>query len=219
MNHFECHRHFPLGVLHAVLAFSFASLGFGQNAMPPLTDHHFCEWWHARLAPPDDLHLSPHHGSKKPDSSDNPHPQMVSDDLGTAAPVDPDTVTESNEPAILEAIGCLLQLEGDTHPANVMGVTGAGVSEVFDWAPTNLAALYYASCLFTGSCNHGNPIALRGPGAEVPEPKGKSHTSRWAIYKAYGSYRRWYDQVKTMGLTRARAERLDPLEGTALYWY
>lgn len=31
--------------------------------------------------------------------------------------------------------------------------------------------------------------------------------------------RKWFEEVKKISLTRARAENLDPLEGTGLFWY
>ena len=186
--------------------------------MPPVGGKHFCEWWQARIGPVTDPNVPQHHPSKKGEA-ENAGAQSALDEFDTAAPVDPDHVTDLDEATILGAIACLLQLETDTRPANFMGVTWAGVSQIFDWAPMNLAALYYISYLFTSNWKHGNAIALRGPGAEVPESKSKYRTSPWAIYKAYGSYRHWYQQLKAMGLAQAREEKLDPLAGTGLYWY
>jgi len=208
-----------MAVLEGILAFSCSPFGFGQNPMPSLGDDHFCEWWHARIGPAGDSRASERPKSKKPESSGEAAAAPDSDDFGGPARFDPDRVTELDEATVLAAIACLLQLEGDSRPAKFTGDTGEGVSQIFDWAPMNLAALYYVSYLFTTNWNHGNAIALRGPGANVPESKLKYRTTPWAIYKAYTSYRRWYQQVRTMGLTRARAAKLDPLEGTGLYWY
>lgn len=211
-------RHSWVVILSAVFASSCASIGFGQSAMPPAGDKHFCEWWQARIGPASDPKPPEPRPSKKAASQDAGAPPAL-DAFDTGAPADPDHVTDLDEGTVMAAIACLLQLEEDKRPANFMGVTWAGVSQIFDWAPMNLASLYYISYLFTCNWKHGNAIALRGPGAEVPESKTKYRTTTWAIYKSYGSYRHWYEQVKAMGLARAREEKLDPLAGTGLYWY
>ncbi len=213
-----CNRRLPIGILNAVLAFSSGAIGFCQSPMPAAGDKHFCQWWQARIGPASDAGMPQPRPSKK-SASQNVAPQPVLNEFDTATPVDPDRVAQLDEATVLAAIACLLQLQEDTRPANFMGVTWAGVSQTFDWAPMNLAALYYASYLFTCNWKHGNAIALRGPGAEVPESSNKYQTTTWAIYKAYGSYRHWYQQLKAMGLANAREEKLDPLAGTGLYWY
>ena len=221
MNQLEwCKRRLPVGILNAVLVFSYTSIGVCQNPMPAAGDKHFCEWWHAKIGPASDP-TAPQPSPSKKSASENAGVQPVLDelDLGTAASVDPDRVAELDEATVLAAIACLLQLEEDTRPANFMGVTWWGVSQIFDWAPMNLAALYYASYLFTCNWKHGNAIALRGPGAEELESKYKYRTTTRAIHRAYGSYRHWYQELKAMGLARAREEKLDPLAGTGLYWY
>jgi len=219
MNRFDWgNRRFSIGVLNAALASS-ALLAFGQKPMPPPGDKHFCEWWQARIGPASDPKTPQPRPSRRAPEPENSSAQSFLDDFGTAAPVDPDRVGEMDESTILAAIACLFQLEDDSRPASFMGVTWAGVSQIFDTAPMNLAALYYISYLFTCNWKHGNAIALRGPGAEVSDSKSKYQTTPWAIYKAYVSYRRWYQQVKAMGLANARAEKLDPLAGTGLYWY
>jgi hypothetical protein len=86
-------------------------------------------------------------------------------------------------------------------------------------APINLAALYYISYLYTGNWKHGSAIALRGPEVESTDTPGLYATRQEAVHKAYASYRRWYEEVKRVGLPRAREKKLDPLEGTGLSWY
>lgn len=216
----RCNWRFRAGIFPAFLVFACASIGFCQNPMPAAGDKHFCEWWQARIGPASDPGASQPRTSRKSAPENTSAPSDIGDlDFDTDAPADPDRLAQLDEATVLAAIACLLQLEQDTRPANFMGITWAGVSQIFDWAPMNLAALYYASYLFTGNWKHGNAIALRGPGAEVLESKYKYRTSTRAIYRAYGSYRHWYAQVKAMGLARAREEKLDPLAETGLYWY
>jgi hypothetical protein len=216
-----CNRRFAISVLIAVLASGFASAGFCQNPMPPLGDKHFCEWWQAKIGPASDPKPAQPQPSKKPAgtaTSGNSGADQDLDAFDSAAPSDPDHVTALDDATVLAAMACLLQMEGETGPANFMGVTWVGVSQIFDSAPMNLASLYYVSYLFTCNWRHGSAIALRGPGAQVRESK-IYRTTPWATHKAYPSYRHWYEQVKAMGLANAREEKLDPLAGTGLYWY
>jgi hypothetical protein len=133
---------------------------------------------------------------------------------------DPDQVASLTDEQVIAAIGCLLQLENDSRTT----VFGGGpriiyVSQLFGPAPVKLAALLYISYLFTRNLNLFTAVALRGPGAESARSQWLYVTSDGAIAKAYESYRSWYEKVKRIGLARAREQKLDPLEGTGLYWY
>jgi hypothetical protein len=142
------------------------------------------------------------------------------EDFVSPAPIDPYGVSSLTEPEIVAAMGCLLSLEENTHGANFSGATWAGVSQLFAFpTPINLAALYYISYLYTGNWKHGSAIALRGPGADSSDTHGFYVTRQEAVHKAYASYRRWYEEVKRVGLAGARERKLDPLEGTGTWWY
>jgi hypothetical protein len=126
-----------------------------------------------------------------------------------------------SDEVVLAAMSCFLSLENRTEYASVGGPTWAGVSQFFvARVPVNLAALYYISYLYTGNWKHGNAIALRGEGADSYEGSLRLYVTRPdAVRKAYGSYRRWFEKVKQLGLAGAREQKLDPLEGTGLWWY
>lgn len=112
---------------------------------------------------------------------------------------------------VLQAIGCLLQLHGNKHPARFTGVTHLDVSQILPQASVELAALYYISYLFTGNFKHADGIALVNR-SRVINPDG-------AIDIAYHAYTVWFERVKSMGLLTARTLVLNPLQGTGLSWY
>ncbi len=115
------------------------------------------------------------------------------------------------EPEILNAIECLLNLEGNNNEARFSGATNGNVSAVPPPATVEVASLYYISYLYYQRFDHANMIALIGEG-------GKYNIQR-DIIEAYESYRKWFEQVKKIGLKKARKQKLDPLAYTTVKWY
>jgi hypothetical protein len=120
-------------------------------------------------------------------------------------------VDETNQQMILEGIDCLLQMEGNKHPAKFSGATKPYVSQLFKPATVEVAALYYISYLYYQKWDHADAVALRDPNGEVNSPR--------AIQRVYKSYRKWFREVRKVGLAHAREAKLDPLDGTAIRWY
>jgi hypothetical protein len=112
---------------------------------------------------------------------------------------------------ILEAVECLLQMEGNKHPARFSGATQFYVSQLFEPAKADVAALYYISYLYTQNWEHADAIALRSNDGAI--------NSAQDIEIAYQSYRRWFAQVKAVGLEKARQMNLQPLKDTNIRWY
>jgi hypothetical protein len=216
-------RTIPL-VLILLLCHVQTERAIAQNPIPPLADKHFCSWWQSRIraAKPRKSVTPPSPAkalAKKMSPEEQQEIRSQMSQFATPLPSDPDNVRFLNEEQKTAAMGCLLDLEEDTHPAGFSGVTWAGVDQTFAQAPINLAALYYISYLYTGNWNHGNAIALRGPDVEDRRDPWNYATKQEAVHIAYKSYRRWYARVKEIGLDRAQAENLSPLEGTELTWY
>src|SRR3990167_6218031 len=136
----------------------------------------------------------------------NPTP---SDPLGFASLSDSQTV---------DAIACLLDAEADSRPASISGSIGQRTGQIFEPAPANLAALYYISYLFKRRYAHASGVGLRGEDAGH-EVGGQYVTRPEAIRRAYSSYRKWFARLKKIGLCKARATGLDPLEASGLWWY
>jgi hypothetical protein len=208
----------------AMICFAVATassmFGNAQATKSTVDDPQYCSSWQARIGvtkhPQKKLRGSPIAGSR---AVNNERVEPMADDFASPAPADPDHVSDLTEPEIIAAMGCLLALEDNTQKASFTGVTWAGVSQLFAWAPVNVAALYYVSYLYTGNWKHGDAIALRGPGASSDDSRALYVTNQEAVHKAYASYRHWYEQLKRIGLRNAREQKLDPLEGTGLRWY
>jgi hypothetical protein len=118
---------------------------------------------------------------------------------------------EMTEEMIMEGFECLLELEGNSEPARFGGATHFEVSQIAEPPSVAVAALYYISYLFTGNWSHADMVALRGRDGSI--------NSQSTVAKAYRAYRSWYDQVKKIGLKKARPEQLDPLTGSGISWY
>lgn len=129
----------------------------------------------------------------------------------TATLVERPPLDESNPEVIMEAIDCLLQLEGDKRPAKFGGATNPHVSQTFkEPAAVEVAALYYISYLFYQKWDHGDVVALRNRKGEYNTPE--------TVRKSYKTYRKWFGKIRKMGLEKARKLRLDPLADTNIYW-
>lgn len=120
-------------------------------------------------------------------------------------------IDENNPDTVMLAIECLLKMEGNRHPAKFSGAVKDNVSQQFEPATADVAALYYVSYLFYQKWDHANAVALS-------DEKGRLN-SRKAISRAYTSYKRWFEEVKRIGLAEARKAKLDPLKGETVHWY
>jgi hypothetical protein len=115
-----------------------------------------------------------------------------------------------DEQATLRGMKCLLGLEGNKSKSNIDGPTRPNVSQTFDAAPVEVAALYYISYLYYEKWDH----------AQFPKLISKDVLSNEEIVsKAYSAYRGWFKEVNRVGLRHARRRHLDPLSGTKIVWY
>ena len=112
---------------------------------------------------------------------------------------------------VLSGMKCLLQMEGNKHRAGFSGVTRLDVSQVFDEARADVAALYYVSFMFTRNWQHADAVALVRVNGGV--------STNEIVKTAYRGYRKWFEEVEKLGLENARNEKLDPLAGTGIRWY
>ena len=120
-------------------------------------------------------------------------------------------VDETDPSTIMFAIECLLQMEGNKHPAAFSGAVSLTVSDTFENTTADVAALYYISYLYYQKYDHADAVALRAPGGLINTPS--------VIHDAYQAYKKWFQEVKRIGLIRAREMKLDPLKGTNVRWY
>ncbi len=120
-------------------------------------------------------------------------------------------IDENNPKVILNAIRCLLKLEGNKNKARYTGATKYEVSQTFEPARVEVASLYYISYLYYQKWDHADAIALVDKDGNI--------STKEAVQQAYKSYRKWYEDVKEVGLKKAREQNLDPLSGSAVRWY
>jgi hypothetical protein len=119
-----------------------------------------------------------------------------------------DTTDEEN---ILQAIDCLLKLEGRTKDSGFgTGGTSIEVSNAYPSPTVEVAALYYITYLYDQDWSHW-AIKIVDKKKERNEPE--------KVKSAYKAYRKWYEQVKKLGINEARKANLTPLDGTDLCWY
>jgi hypothetical protein len=118
---------------------------------------------------------------------------------------------KSEDERVLSAIECLLTMEGDKSKARFGGATRFNVSQTFEPATSDVAALYYISFLYLGKWDHASAVAI--------VDDDNRFNDRESISVAYKAYRKWFDKVKDLGLAKARARNLDPLENTQIRWY
>ena len=125
---------------------------------------------------------------------------------------DPD---ESNAQETINGIKCLLRLQGKTGISkNFTTVLRNDVSQIFGPFPTiEVAALYYISTLYYQSPDSfASAIALR-------RDKTEKISDRKTVRKAFKYYRKWFKQVKKIGIEKARKLNLDPLKDRDIGWY
>ena len=121
---------------------------------------------------------------------------------------DPD-ITDST--VVMTGIECLLKMEGNKNPARFSGAMNNYVSQLFENTSADVAALYFISYLYHQEWDHADAVALRGSDGSVNTPK--------VVRDAYRSYRKWFTEVKRIGLVKAREMKLDPLKHSKVTWY
>lgn len=122
---------------------------------------------------------------------------------------------ESNSQEIINGIECLLRLQGKMGWSRKFGIPLSNeVSNTFPPFPTiEVAALYYISTLYYQSPDSfTSAIALRRDGTE-------GTSDRKAVRKAFKYYRQWFEQVKKVGIEKARELNLEPLKDKDVRWY
>lgn len=112
---------------------------------------------------------------------------------------------------VLEAMECLLKLNGKTHNSTIVGATRADTSQIFGTSTVEIASLYYISYLFYQNWGHA--------GAAVLTNKDGNSNSQKTTAAAYNAYKIWIKNVKKIGLEEARKRKLDPLAGSGVSWY
>jgi hypothetical protein len=118
---------------------------------------------------------------------------------------------EADDAQILQAISCLLKLEGRKTASKLRGATRFDVSQGFAPASVEVAALYYISFLYFQKWDHAGAIALQDHEGQIDKPE--------AVSQAYKSYKKWFEQVKKVGWSRARKMKPRPLADTTVHWY
>ena len=122
----------------------------------------------------------------------------------------PNPITLSDTDA-LEAMNCLIKNRGNRTIAKIGGATNLAVSQQLPEPTVELAALYYISYIFTKSYQHADGIALWDDAGTINPPH--------SIESAYSAYITWLNEVRKVGVSKARRLRLDPLNRSGLAWY
>jgi hypothetical protein len=120
-------------------------------------------------------------------------------------------IDETNPQMILDGIDCLLHMKGNKHRAKFSGATKPNVSQLFKPATVEVAALYYISYLYYQKWDHADAIALRDEKGRIDKPE--------SVRQAYQSYKKWFEEVKRVGVVKAREMKLRPLAHTKVHWY
>ncbi len=116
------------------------------------------------------------------------------------------------EKELLDGIECLMTLEGVRNKARFGRAVDSTVSEVLPETPVEVAALFYISYLYYEKWNHASAVTLINEStAKYNQPED--------VADAYKSYRRWFEEIKRIGLAKAREQKLDPLAYTKVKWY
>ena len=122
---------------------------------------------------------------------------------------DPKDLTDEE---ILEIIECLLNQKGNKS-LHIGVVLRDNVSQTFGSSPVEVVALFYASYLFEGNKDFASAMVLLYD-FDDQEPNAPK-----AVKIAHKSYRKWFEEVKKVGLKKAREMKLDPLKDTKVSWY
>ena len=116
-----------------------------------------------------------------------------------------------DESNVLNAIECLLHLKGKKGPAKFSGATNPYVSDIFNEATVEVAALYFITYLYYQKKDYVNAVVLIDKNGE--------YNTECAINKAYRLYKKWYKEIKKIGISNAQKKGLDPLKGSGIRWY
>lgn len=100
---------------------------------------------------------------------------------------------------------------GNKHSAKFGGAQQLYVSQLFEPTTAEVAALYYISYLFYQKWDHADAVALRAENGEVDKPE--------AVRQAYQSYKKWFKEIKRVGLAKAREMKIEPLKDPKVHWY
>ena len=100
---------------------------------------------------------------------------------------------------------------GNKHSAKFGGAQQLYVSQLFEPTTAEVAALYYISYLFYQKWDHADAVALRDENGEVDKPE--------AVRQAYQSYKKWFKEIKRVGLAKAREMKIEPLKDPKVHWY
>ncbi|MBS1797246.1 MAG: hypothetical protein JSS81_25695 [Acidobacteria bacterium] len=132
-------------------------------------------------------------------------------DYSIKLPVNYPKLDTKDEGNILEAINCLLKLEGKTNDSGFgTGGTSIEVSNAYPSPTVEVAALYYITYLYNPDWPHW---------AIKIVDKKKEKNDQEIVKAAYKAYRKWYEQIKKQGIKKARNANLTPFDGTDLCWY
>jgi len=119
---------------------------------------------------------------------------------------------DTSEAASAEAaIACLLALDTDERAARFCGNTRGDANWLAPGTcPIRVEALYYVSFIFTRQWGHAVGTALLGPdGVMNSEP---------AVRAAAAAYRKWFEEVRRIGIDEARRRHMTPLAGADVHW-
>ena len=112
----------------------------------------------------------------------------------------------------IQAIACLMTLKGQKGKARFGGATRLDVSQMVPECSVEVGALFYIGYIYYGRWDYCEGIAL------ISEKSGWN--SPGDIAKAWGSYEKWFSEVKKIGIDAALARHLDPLAYTpGVHWY
>jgi len=133
-------------------------------------------------------------------------------DLNIELPKDVPKKDEKDEKNVIEAIGCLLKLKGNTTPTTYSAIINLRYLEAKLPKPTfEIAALNAISEMYYQNRNHANAIVL--------VDKDRRQNTEESVEAAYKSYEAWFEKVKKIGLEEARKQKLNPLADSGVEWY
>jgi hypothetical protein len=112
---------------------------------------------------------------------------------------------------ITKGIARLLKLEGNKTKGLFSGATNDRVSHIFPESTVEICALYYISYLFYGDWEHANGIALGKKNRVINPPQ--------TVKEPFTSYRKWFREIRRIGIERARSRKMEPLACSGISWY
>ena len=120
---------------------------------------------------------------------------------------------------IMSGIECLLRVEGRKGQGVRYGQKSF-VSQTVPKASVEINALYQISELFYGNTDFAYAVALtQDPPKVVGELEVEEYNAPEVVKVAFASYRKWFKEIKKIGLDAAREKKLDPLANSGVTWY